>query len=203
MVSILIPTGEFAKNWVVSKAAEPTGKRRLNTKKTKMKNKSPYEKEPDMYPEVARWLKLFLAERNLEDEVDTFPLGRAKLSSFLESKNLHEFFEDYLTYEIEVDVLGIIRKKEKAQLAFVECKLKPITLRDISQLLGYSKVAQPAHSLIISPEGLSKSVDLLFNTFRRYDVLNYGVGKNIKIATWNPVRKEIIASTLLPTGEHI
>lgn len=168
-----------------------------------MGNKSSYGKEQEMYPEVARWLKFFLAERNLESEVDAFPLGKIKLSSFLESKNLHEFFEDYLTYEIEVDVLGVIHKKEKVQLAFVECKLKPITLRDVSQLLGYSKVAQPAYSLIISPEGLSKPVDLLFNTFRRYDVLNYGDGKNIKVATWDPGRKEIVASTLLPAGDHI
>lgn len=159
-----------------------------------------YDRESDIYPDVARWLKFFLGERNLRAEIETFAVDKIVLSSFLQQKGFHVFFPEYQSFEIEIDVLGIIKFKERADLVFVECKLKQITLRDISQLLGYSKVAKPLHAFIISPKGLSKSVNYLLNTLHRYDVLEYLPGKKINVATWSLQRREIIASTLLPPG---
>ena len=69
--------------------------------------------------------------------------------------------------------------------------------------MGYSKVALPLYSIIISPSGISRSVNILFNTYNRFDVLEYDKGKRIRIATWDPGRKSIDVSSLIPSGEYL
>jgi len=81
--------------------------------------------------------------------------------------------------------------------------LNQINLKDISQLLGYSKVVKPKYSFIISPAGISSPVSTLIKVFKRYDILEYVEGSKIKIAQWNKVTQEIDSSTLLPPGEHL
>jgi len=44
-----------------------------------------------------------------------------------------KLFPDYQTYEIEVDIIGIIERNNGASLGMIECKLNQITLRDLSQ----------------------------------------------------------------------
>ena len=85
-------------------------------------------------------------------------------------------------------------------LAFVECKLKSISLKDVSQIIGYSKVAKPVLSLIISPQGI-KYLNKLINIYRRYDILTYQDDLKVRIAKWNKSTKDIDVSTLLPHGE--
>jgi hypothetical protein len=88
----------------------------------------------------------------------------------------------------------------RARLALVECKLEKINLQDVSQLLGYSKVALPLASIIISPEGISDSINLLFNVHRRDDILSYGQDGCIRIARWIESKKDIDMHTLIPKG---
>jgi hypothetical protein len=126
------------------------------------------------------------------------------LSKWLLEKGFHKYFPYYQTYEIEVDVTGVILKSNKeAYLGFIECKLGKISLRDFSQLLGYSKVALPLYSIILSPKGISQSLNLLFNIARRNDILYYSTDKHIFIATWLEREKEIDFSTIIPKGASI
>ena len=162
-----------------------------------------YTTESQMYPDVMEWLRERLKARYKRYNVSVFDTHTKYLSKFLVTENLHLFFDDYLSYEIKVDIIGVIKRKEKAKLIFVECKLAPITLRDISQLLGYSKVAKPLSSVVISPKGVSKSVAYLFNTLRRYDILYYDRDKKIIIAQWKPASKDIVSSSIIPRGEHL
>jgi len=101
---------------------------------------------------------------------------------------------------IRVDITVVIATAKTAQLVFIECKTTPITLKDISQLLGYSKVALPLSSLIISPSGISRSVDHLLNVYRRFDTLEYARNRFLIIALWNPTRKELDVKTIIPKG---
>ena len=64
-------------------------------------------------------------------------------------------------------------------------------------------MAVPYTSLLISPKGISPSVDHLLNAYRRYDVLEYEEGRSILIGRWNPVRKEVDVATLIPKGKQL
>lgn len=155
-----------------------------------------------MYPDVCAWLQGLLKSRFPKATVKVFDTSRVTLGKFLEEEGLADLFPDYQTYEINVDVTGIVRTK-KPSLNFVECKLTPLTLRDLSQLLGCSKVAQPLYSILVSPVGISKALALLLKVYRRYDVLEYAEGKRLKVGTWDAVRKTVDPATLIPPGEHL
>lgn len=93
---------------------------------------------------------------------------------------------------------GVILLNDKAELAFVECKLSKITLKDVSQLLGYSKVACPVHSFIISPKGMSNAVSYLLQTLRRYDILAYSENRKIRVGSWDESKGDIIRPMIPP-----
>jgi len=164
-----------------------------------------YKKEKEMYEDVCEWLKNTLNNKFKKAErITVADTSEKVLSKWLIEMGFHKFFPDYQTYEIQVDVTGVILEKDQANLAFVECKLDKMNLRDLSQLIGYSKVARPAISILLSPKGLSDSMNLLFNVFRRNDILFYSPKRFILIARWDETRKEIDMSSLIPKGSsHI
>lgn len=162
-----------------------------------------YNKESDLYPSVIKWFKTLLQEKHKRSIVHVYDTSQVSLWKFLRDNGYYKYFKDYLTFEIRVDITGIVLRKRSATISFVECKLKPITLKDISQLLGYSRVAIPSHSIIISPRGISSSVSYLLKSFSRYDVLKYDKDKKIRIAEWDSSKNEIDISSILPPGEHL
>ena len=157
-------------------------------------------KEKDMYPAVCKWLRNILRSKYKKAEIYVFDTSNVTLSKFLVKRRYHRFFKAYQTYEIQVDITGVIKSRKRIDLAFVECKLKKISLKDLSQLLGYSKVAFPLFSMIISPAGMSRSLDLLFNVWRRYDILYYGKDKHLLIGKWDSDRREVDPSSIIPRG---
>jgi len=162
-----------------------------------------YEKESEMYPQVANWLKKMLSQNFKGSKVMVEDTSKKVLSRFLFEKGLHKKFPDYQTYEIRVDVTGVVERGNNAELAFIECKLNRVTLRDVSQLLGYSKVAVPVMSILLSPEGISESINLLFNVHRRDDILHYAEDKHIRIAKWAEGRNDIDMQSLIPKGSSL
>jgi hypothetical protein len=160
----------------------------------------PYENEKEMYPDIKEWLLNLLKGEYKKHDIRVYDTHAQILSKFLLQKNFHTYFPDFQSYEIKVDITGLIIKEETAKLAFVECKLRPITLRDISQLIGYSKVANPIKAIILSPEDVSDPVSYLFRTLRRYDILVYNKNKVI-IGRWDENRKELITTSIIPKGE--
>lgn len=163
-----------------------------------------YKVEKQMYPHVCTWFKKVLKEKFKNMEICVEDTSKKVLSKWLVEKGYHKFFSDYQTYEIEVDVTGIVKiSDEKALLGLIECKLGRITLRDLSQLLGYSKVALPLYSIILSPKGISRSLNLLFNVTRRNDILYYSADKHIVIGKWSERRQELDFTSLIPKGSRI
>jgi hypothetical protein len=160
-----------------------------------------YKKEEEMYPDVCLWFQKMLQSKFRNARIYVEDTSKKVLSRWLFEKGLHKYFPDYQTYEVEVDVTGVVLKSSKeVYLGFIECKLGRISLRDLSQLLGYSKVALPLYSIILSPEGISESLNLLFNIARRNDILYYSSDKHIFIAKWLEKKKEIDFSTIIPKG---
>ena len=160
-----------------------------------------YASERQMYPEVMAWLKGALHGIHPLADVETYDTSAVALRRFLEANGLQDKFPQYQSYDIHVDITGVVRTKREAYLAFVECKVKPITLRDLSQLLGYSRVALPIYSIVISPEGIGAAMSYLLRTYGRLDVLDYGHERRLKVATWDAARREISIPTLIPPGE--
>jgi len=162
-----------------------------------------YNYEKEMYHDVIIWLNSYLKNKYPKSIVNSYDTSNENLCNFIRRHRLNKFFPESQTYIIKVDVTGVIKYKEKCLLAFVECKLNSISLKDISQLIGYSKVVNPVLSLIISPSGISTPINMLINIYRRYDILYYKDNLKVKIAKWNYSTKDIDISSLLPHGEHI
>ncbi|MDH7558599.1 MAG: hypothetical protein QHH18_08400 [Candidatus Bathyarchaeota archaeon] len=163
-----------------------------------------YKNEKEMYSDVCSWFKKLLQSKFKNAKICVEDTSKKILSKWLLEKGFHNYFPDYQTYEVEVDVTGVIMKSNKeAHLGFIECKLGRINLRDFSQLLGYSKVALPLYSIILSPKGISQSLNLLFNIARRNDILYYSTDKHIFITKWLERKKEIDFSTIIPKGASI
>jgi hypothetical protein len=161
------------------------------------------DSETSLYPSVALWLGRYLKGRHPKATTTAHDTHSMELSAFLRKENLHAQFKDYDAYEIQVDVTGIVQTRDSVRLAFVECKVGPITLRDVGQLLGYSLVARPEWSYLLSPAGVSDRLNTLLVTFGRQDVLNYAKNRAIRLATWNVGRSEVEIATLIPKGSHI
>ncbi len=159
--------------------------------------------EKEMYKFVCEWLVSLLKPRYKTYKVEAYDTSTVALYRWLEKMDFNKYFPEYLAFDIKVDVTGIIYNKRRAHLVFVECKQPAISLKDISQLLGYCRVAKPKYAFIISPNYISEHVSYLLKTYNRYDVLHYSKANRIRVATWNYDRKGIDANTLLPPGEFI
>jgi hypothetical protein len=158
-------------------------------------------KERDLYSDVAHWFEFRLRSLYSNWQIQVHDTSRVKLSSFLDRLGLSKAFPGSDAFEIEVDITGILRRGSETRLAFVECKIGPITLKDLGQILGYSRVASPALSVILSPNGMSASLGLLLSTYNRVDLLEYGDRKRLKIGMWDTNRKQVDPASVLPPGE--
>ncbi len=151
----------------------------------------PYKQEKDMYPFVCEWLQKFLTTRHRKAEIQVFDTSRKSLAKLIQDRKLMENLPaEWHSWDIYVDVVGFIREKKTANLAFVECKNTDIQLSHLSQLLGYSRVGLPLYSFIIAPQGASDSLKSLLLTFNRLDILNYNykpgqLPHSISIAKWD------------------
>ena len=133
-----------------------------------------YKSEAEMYPDVCRWLKRFLTNRFQNADVEVYDLSSSPLSRFLRTYSKGKFPSEWVTWDIRVDIVGFIHhSQELTSLAFVECKNTRLTLAHVSQLLGYSRIAQPLYSFLISSVGLSPTLVSLLQNYQRYDVLEY------------------------------
>lgn len=149
-----------------------------------------YKFERDMYADVAQWLEDFLRDRFRQAEVDVHVLPYTSVSRFLSTYNQGNFPGEWVTWDIKVDVVGFVHHSNKpTSVAFVECKNIKLTLAHLSQLLGYSRIAQPLYSFLISPVGFSATLVSLLQEYRRHDVLEYHwepgkMPRHVIVAEW-------------------
>lgn len=103
-------------------------------------------------------------------------------------------------HTIQIDVLGIARKKNNVKLFFIEAKKTKLTLRDLGQLWAYCKLIDPEEAFLFSSAGLG-SLNKLVQSFRREDLLDFGDGKKIKkmkIAKWDVAKDTVDLHSLIP-----
>ncbi|OHB63949.1 MAG: hypothetical protein A2168_08920 [Planctomycetes bacterium RBG_13_50_24] len=157
--------------------------------------------EVDLYEPVRAWLERVLKARFKRMNVRTYDSHKTNLSRLIQDLGLQSLFPQFNAWDVKVDVTGIVSNAKIGYIALVECKIKQLTLRDLGQLLGYSKVVNPILSVLTSPSSPSDPLITLLKDYGRLDVLEYGPeSRHIRIARWDDVRTEVIPGSVLPRG---
>jgi len=115
------------------------------------------------------------------EPVETFDTSSGNLSLFLKNNNEHllEAFNYCDRFRIRPDVVGFLTKSKR--LVFIESKITPLDLKALGQLVGYCLVAQPEEAILVST--VLPSMTLIKLLKARPDLMDYGSGKKIQIAT--------------------
>jgi hypothetical protein len=160
-----------------------------------------------MYPDVIDWLRTKLIDRYWGSQVDVRDTHSVVLNQYIVRNGLQGFFDSNIwqTYEIQVDVTAFVRHRGRGSLVFVECKNTDITLQNLSQLLGYSRVALPIHSYLLSSTGIGSAVRTLILTYDRTDVLEYHWQRgqhprSLVLGEFDRISKQMEMSSVLPRG---
>ena len=164
-----------------------------------MKKKMNKVDEKYLYPYIKEWFESYLKSKYKSAKVAVFDTHNRVLSRLLQDEGLHRYFPLFDTYEIKVDLTGIIEHKNVFDLAFIEVKIKSISLRDVGQLLGYCRVANPISAFLISPNWISTPLQNLILNYGKENILHYS-NKKIRIAEWNFDSQSINYDKILPRG---
>ncbi|MDW8396011.1 MAG: hypothetical protein RMM31_07195 [Anaerolineae bacterium] len=167
-----------------------------------------YLREEEMYPEVAQWLRSFLSQRAHGAQLYVWDTPRKKLNQLIHRlpKSYRTLLPNHwVSWEVQVDVVGFAISGKQVKIALVECKLKSLTLTHLSQLIGYVSVVKPEWAFLLSPEGAHSGLRHLLIDYKREDVLAYTdlAGKRtrrILVAKWMRQSQGIDWHTAIPQG---
>ena len=153
-----------------------------------------------MYPQIRRWLSRRLKEELPRRKIVVEDTHNSPLRVVIPRLGLTAQYRDYAVWDIRVDLTGFIIGPESSELVLVECKKGAASLKDLGQLLGYSLVAKPMLSLLVSPAGPSEVLAKLILSYNRYDILGYAENRSIAILTWDYQRGCPRAEETIPRG---
>lgn len=91
---------------------------------------------------------------------------------------------NYSIYDFNPDVLGILvhRNKPIVKLVFLYRFVGTVSLKEIGEVLCYSKIVKPVESIIIAENGLPSKISLLLlNKELRNRILNYSDCQDLQI----------------------
>lgn len=155
-------------------------------------------REFDLYEPMRIWLDNYLKDKYKTSEIITIDSHSERLDRVLRK---HGIVYDVATgLDIQIDVLGIVKKNGTFKLFFIEAKITSLTIRDLGQLWTYCKLINPEEAFLFTSAdfgGLNK----IFNVYKREDLLDFGDGKRIKkmkIAVWNIKSNSPDFSTMIP-----
>lgn len=155
-------------------------------------------REFDLYEPMRIWLDNYLKDKYKTSEIITIDSHSERLDRVLRK---HGIVYDVATgLDIQIDVLGIVKKNGTFKLFFIEAKMTSLTIRDLGQLWTYCKLINPEEAFLFTSAdfgGLNK----IFNVYKREDLLDFGDGKRIKkmkIAVWNIKSNSPDFSTMIP-----
>jgi len=152
-----------------------------------------YSNEIDMYPDIIEWL-----QKNLEQKfgkrarkITVIDTHDSDLSNFIMQLNYQRFFPEFSTYKIRQDITAFIEYEDRVDLVFVECKNTSLSLIHLSQLIGYSCIAQPIYSILLSPQGMGQTLNKLLKNHNRLDILEFRPKKIIQVIKWDKSKQDI------------
>lgn len=154
--------------------------------------------ERDLYPDIKNWLDNYLKDKYKGYNVETtFETYKRTLDVVLKKRGI--ILKEAIGLSIKIDVIGILKRGNNLRLVFVEVKNKPLSLKDLGQLWGYTQLINPLESFLISSESLG-SLSYILNVLKREDLLQYGTKRErfMRVAKWDVRRKCIDYDTLIP-----
>lgn len=155
-------------------------------------------KEEELYEPMRLWLKNYLTDKYKGYEILVVDTHSERLDRALAK---HDIVREMANgVDIQIDVLGIARKKKEVKIFFIEAKKTKLTLRDLGQLWSYCKLVDPDEAFLLTSSELG-SLNKLLNSFKREDLLDFGDGKHIKkmrVAIWNMKTSTPDFATMIP-----
>ena len=133
--------------------------------------------EKELYTPITKWLQKYLEDNYNNSEVVVINAHSQRLDKVLLQNNIK--CDVAIGIDIQIDVLGIVKKSDRYRLFFVEAKVTRLTLRDLGQLWAYVKLINPEEAFLITSENFG-SLDKILKVFKREDMLDFGDGKKIK-----------------------
>lgn len=152
-----------------------------------------YANEIEMYPDLVNWLEKNLSEKfgKKAKKITVLDTHDSDLLNYIIKLNYQRFFPEFTTYKIRQDITGFIEYNNRVELVFVECKNGYLTLINLSQLIGYSCIALPIFSILISPKGMGTTLTKLLKSFNRKDVLEFRPNRKIQVLKWDSNKQDI------------
>lgn len=154
--------------------------------------------ENELYEPMRCWLEQYLTDNYKGYEIITVDTSQERLDRVLAKYGI--VIEMANGVDIQIDVLGIARKKSMIKLFFIEAKKTKLTIRDLGQLWAYCKLIDPEEAFLLSSAGFG-SLNKLINAFRREDLLDFGKGKKIKkikVGKWDVSKNTVDLHSLVP-----
>lgn len=145
------------------------------------------KKEFELYEPMRIWFQQYLEEKYRGWKVITIDSHSRTLDLYLEENGVIDSYPETVGLDIQIDVLGILKKDNKTMIAFIEAKKTQLNLHDLGQLWAYCKLCDPAEAFLLSSAGLG-SLNKILNNLARTDLLDFGDGKTIKqmqVAKWD------------------
>lgn len=141
--------------------------------------------EEELYEPMRQWLEQYLQDKYKGYEIIAVDAHSERLDRVIAKYGIVNEMANGV--DIQIDVLGIIKKKNTYKLFFIEAKKTKLTLRDLGQLWSYCKLVVPEEAYLLTSSELG-SLNKLINGFKREDLLDFGDGKHIKkmkIGKWD------------------
>ena len=154
--------------------------------------------EYELYEPMKRWLEQYLIDKFVGYEIVVVDSSQERLDRVLAKYDVVNEMANGV--DIQIDILGIARRKNVIKLFFIEAKKTRLTIRDLGQLWVYCKLVDPEEAFLLSSEGLG-SLNKLINSLRREDLLDFGDGKKIKkmkVGKWDVVKNTVDLHSLVP-----
>ena len=155
-------------------------------------------REEELYEPMRVWLEQYLKDKYKRYDVVAVDAHAERLDRVLAKYDIVNEMANGV--DIQIDILGIARKKTDVKLFFIEAKKTRLTLRDLGQLWAYCKLVDPDEAFLLSSADLG-SLNKLLNTFRREDLLDFGDKKKIKkmrVGKWDMRTNSVDYMTLVP-----
>ena len=154
--------------------------------------------EEELYAPMRTWLSQYMMDRYKGYEIIVADTHSERLDRCLAKYGI--VIEMANGVDIQIDVLGIARKKEDIKLFFIEAKKTKLTLRDLGQLWSYCKLVNPEEAFLLSSAGMG-SLQKILSAFKREDLLDFGEGKRIKkmrVGKWDVSKSSPDFNSLIP-----
>ena len=160
------------------------------------------KREIDLYPDMCKWLELYLENRYRGAECSIFVVDchSEYLDSILNKYSVIKYYPQVIGLKIEIDVLGIVIWENNAKIFFIEAKKTQLNLQNLGQLLVYCLLCNPEGAFLLSSAGLG-TLNNVLNNLGREDLLKYAPEKSLKrivVGKWVVARKSVDYQSLIP-----